>query len=348
MKLLKKLPIFLLVVLLITGLTACHPKDEIAITFGDVKITSATYACMLMTADADAKDKVDETLSEQGVDTTDINYYSQKVDGTDYTKWVKNRALELCKNYALYEILAQKLGITLDDEETSYATQMTDMYWNYGLSDVYQQNGVSYNTYLNVNKNSQLSSKVFEAVFGKGGEKEADETKVIEAMYENFEIANIIEIDTSEMEDDETTHSKEMLEDYVKEMNAGKSFEDIYIEFNGLEDHTHEADSDAPIERHATLIGSSDTSYSDSDFSDIKKMAVGEIQILDNNDMLRLVQRCDITADDYYKEHLYGTVLNMLYDDDFDNYIAEFYDDYELTVNDFAVNRFKVKKLARY
>ena len=115
-----------------------------------------------------------------------------------------------------------------------------------------------------------------------------------------------------------------------------------------LKDHTHEGtQEDAPKDLHATLIGSDETSYADADFNTIKKMSVGEIKVIEDsdNDVLRLVIRKDIKADEYYEENLYGTVLYMLYDEDYEKYLAELYEKLDTKINDYAVNNFKVKKI---
>lgn len=346
----KRISLVLLSVFLIFALCACHAKDEIAVTVADVEITSGAYANMLLYADTEAKSKVEENLTSQGAtDLTNVKYFSQKIDGVIYTDWVKQRAIEHCKRFAMVEIKAKELGITLSEEEIQSvtATVYNDWYGS-GFNTIYEQNGVGYNTYLNYNLNNRLGFKVFEKVYGVDGEKAADKTAVLDAMYENFEIANILEIDIKDMSKTEIAENKAVLDGYADRLNKGESFETIYVEHYELKDHTHEGtQEDAPKDLHATLIGSDETSYSDADFNTIKKMSVGEIKVIEDsdNDVLRLVIRKDIKADEYYEENLYGKVLYMLYDEDYEKYLAELYEKLDTKINDYAVNNFKVKKI---
>ena len=348
----KRILLSVLCVFLIFTLCACHAQDEIAVTVGGVNIKSGAYANMLIYADTEAKSKVDSNLTSQGAsDLSRVNYFAQKIDGTDYTKWVKDRAIEHCKRYAIIELKAKELNITLTEQEANSvtATVYNDWYAT-GYGEIYEKNGVGYHTYLDYNLNNRLGFKVFKNVFGEGGEKAANKQTVIDTMYENFEIANILEVSTADLSSTEIAELKDKLNAYGDRITKGESFETIYVEHYDLKDHKHEElkeGEDAPKDLHAQLIGSDETSYSHTNFDDIKKMAVGEVKVFEDGDakVLRLVVRGDITTDDYYEENLYGTVLYMLYDEDFEKYLTELYSKLEIEINDYAVDNFKVKKI---
>ena len=55
MKMIKSLAAFCLAFILIFNFSSCHPKDEVAMTVGDIEITSALYMCALLQADGGAK-----------------------------------------------------------------------------------------------------------------------------------------------------------------------------------------------------------------------------------------------------------------------------------------------------
>ena len=63
MKALKKLLALTLAIFMILSVAACHPKDEVAITVGDVEITSALYMYALLEADSAARSKVDSEIA---------------------------------------------------------------------------------------------------------------------------------------------------------------------------------------------------------------------------------------------------------------------------------------------
>lgn len=346
----KRILLSVLCVFLIFALCACHAKDEIAVTVGGVNIKSGAYANMLIYADTEAKAKVEENLTSQGAtDLSKVNYYAQKIDGVTYNEWVKNRAIEHCKRYAMVQLKAEELKITLTDEEAnSVSTTIYNDWYSSGYGEIYEKNGVGYHTYLDYNLNNRLGFKVFEYVFGENGEKAADKQTVIDTMYENFEIANILEISIADLSSAEIADQKAKLDAYAERIKNGESFETIYVEHYELEDHKHDQTTqDAPKDIHAMLVGSDETSYQDDNFNDIKKMGIGETKVIEdtNGDILRLIVRGDITSDEYYEKNLYSTVLYMLYDEDYEKYLAELYSSLDTQINDYAVNNFKVKKI---
>ena len=96
MKFLKNAAIIMLVAILCLGCTACHPKNEVAVTVGEYEFTSGYYLCTLIFADMEARGKVDEKLAEdKDYDATkEVNYLKQKIDKKDFSKWVKDTAMD--------------------------------------------------------------------------------------------------------------------------------------------------------------------------------------------------------------------------------------------------------------
>ena len=84
MSLIKKLSAIICVLALLMSFTGCHKKDEIAVTVGDVKFTSAYYMCAFVMADTEARQKVSENLSEEEQSSADVDIYSKKIDGKKY------------------------------------------------------------------------------------------------------------------------------------------------------------------------------------------------------------------------------------------------------------------------
>ena len=76
-------------------------------------------------------------------------------------------------------------------------------------------------------------------------------------------------------------------------------------------------------------------------------MATNEIKIieLDDDAGIILVVKKDIKADPYYLENLDSTTRHLIADEEFEADIEKYADELELTVNDYAVNQFKVKKI---
>jgi len=79
MKKVKKLLSLVLVLIMVLSLTACHKKDEVAITLGEHTITSAVYLTALISAEQEAKNIAYENASSNNVTlSSDEDYYKQK------------------------------------------------------------------------------------------------------------------------------------------------------------------------------------------------------------------------------------------------------------------------------
>ena len=104
---------------------ACHPKDETAVTVGDVKFTSAYYMCALINADSQAKSKVKENLSDSE-SSTDIDYYSKKIDDKKFVDWVEDTALETLKEIAAYKTLCKENKLEVSEDEKTQAKTYAD------------------------------------------------------------------------------------------------------------------------------------------------------------------------------------------------------------------------------
>ena len=386
MKNLKRILAAALVLAMALTAAACHPKDEIAVTVGDVEFTSAYYMCALINADSEAKSRVQEELSDDE-STTDIDYYSKKIDDKDYVTWVEDTAMDYLKKIAAYKTLCKDNELELDKEEAENAEYYASYYWSsYGYSSYFEPNGVGEKTYTQYMKDSYYSELYFEHLYGEGGEKEIAADEVKDTMYKNFIIADMLQASFSDLEDDEITETKEQFDKYAEELKAGtKTFEEVYNDYNDIDEEEEDTDtssgssssssstessstestsSDAtssegtssdseeeeelePLDSYASILGAEDTVYESEHFDTVNKMATNEIQIieLDDDAGIILVVKKDIKADPYYLENLDSTARHLIADEEFEADIEKYAGELELTVNDYAVNQFKVKKI---
>lgn len=348
----KKLLALALVFVMLLLFAGCHKKDEIAVTVGDVKFTSAYYMCALINADFEAKNKVDENLSEEE-SASEVDYYSKKIDGAGYVEWVEKTALENLKERAAYKILCDENKLELDKEKLSEAETYASYYWSsYGYSAYFEPNGVGQKTYTQYMKDSYYAERYFEYLYGKDGEKAIASDKVLETMYGKFVIANVIDAAyDAEMTDNDKTDLKTKLENYLKDLKTGKkTFEDVYKEYYEVkeeQEETTDSKEPQPKDKYATVIGAEDTVYENEYYEEISKMAIGEIKLIEKKEKagLMLVVKQDIKADPYYTENLDMASRHLIADEEFEKNIAEYAKKLKTDVNKYAVGQFKVKKI---
>ena len=362
MKIFKKIVSAALTVAMLLTLSACHGKDEVAVTIDGRDIKSALYLNALIDCDSEARSRVDEETaaeteknetSEETETSEEIDYYSKTLDGLSFAEYVKTKAIERCKEYVFYQKLVDDKVISLTDDEKSEAEYSAEYYWtNYGYSYLYEANGVSLETYKNAFLYSYYSNAYFKSLYGEGGEKEVAKKDIKAHMLDNYALAYTL---SATYEDDSTDEEKDALktklEGYAKRLKDGEEFEKIYMEFNGLteKDHTHTEKEDGPKDEHATLLADkdSDSQFASEDFDEVYEMKVGNTKIIESEDGtgLTLYMRLDINSDAYYLTYLTDTILYELKEKEFDDFVAGKTEKYTVEENGFAINRFDVEDI---
>lgn len=353
----KSFAIILCLLLNLTCLAGCHKKGEIAVKVGDYEFSSGYYSCALFYADTEARSLVEEQLEsddDTSTDSSDIGYWNYKVEDTDYVEWVENKALSNIKEIAALKTLCAKGDVTLDEETVESAKSTAETLWNdYGYSTVMEANGIAKTTFVTYMQDSFLADEYFEFVYGEGGEKEISADKLNEQLNANYVLVNKLEASFTDKTEEEIEDLKNQFTSYeTKLTNKTEDFESIYLNYNNIsaEEHTHEEAEEGelePLDHHATILGGEDTSYTSDYYDTAKDMAVGEIKLitLDDDAGLVLLVKQDITADPYYVDYLDVTLRNEIAGDEFKDYLADYGDELECTVNKSSTKQFSVKKI---
>ena len=384
MKTIKRIAALVLVAAMVLSLAACHKKNEIAVTVGDVEFTSAYYMCALIGADSEAKSLVYESLTDEeknGYETPD--YYSKKVEDKDFVTWVEEKAMSDLEKIAAYKTLSKENKLELEEDVVTQTESYIEYYWSsYGYSAYYEPNGVSYETYKNFMMDSNYSELYFEE-----GTNPVSKEDIKNKIYEKFLIANVLEATyESEATDEDKASLKTKVNDYATALKEGKmTFEQVYNDYNGITEEetaeeetteeentssaeetasetesseetssedtsteTEEEEEPTPIDQYASVFGAEGTEGYESDYyDDVKDLAVGEVKVIELEDGtgLALFVKQDIKADEYYLTALDSTVRHILKDDEFDKDIAEYIKKMEKNVSKYAIGQFKVKKI---
>lgn len=350
----RTLALMLCVLLTITCLAGCHQKGEIAVKIGEIEFTSGYYACALVFADSEARNLVQEQLSEEGDVPEDIKYWDYKVEDTDYVKWVEDRAISMLKELAAVKTLCNQANVQLDEETKSLSKTNSEYLWDsYGYSMLMEQNGVSEATFNEYMLDSYLADEYFDHLYGEGGEKAIASEKVAEQLNTNYVLVNKLEASFSDLNEEDITDKRNQFVAYEESLkNGSQTFEQIYMAYNEIseEDHTHEEAEEgelAPQDYHATVLGAEETSYASDQFKTAKDMAVGEVKLvtLDDDAGLVLLVKKDIAADPYYLDQLDTTLRQEIIGDDYTDDLEEYGNKLEFVVNESSVKQFKVKKI---
>ena len=356
MKNIKKLLSLVLVLVMVLSLTACHKKDEVALSLGEHQITSAVYLTALISAEQEAKNIAYENASANKVTlSSDEDYYKQTIEGKDFITYVKDTALELCKQYLALDKLLAEGKYKVSEELEKEADETASYYWNsYGLGQLYSANSISYNSYKKTVLYSLMADEYFMSIYGKGGSKAVKKEDIKKALNDNYVLAYALEgALSSEMKEEEVKKIKDEFAGYKSDIESGKkTFKEIYIKYNKITDEQlkeaekKEEGVEKPKDIFATVLGGSKTSNANANFVAIKAMAKDEIKLLEQKDQsYSLIIKLDINEDEYYLNNLTEEILHILKDSEHTETLKKYTDELEVEVNDFAVDRFNVKKI---
>lgn len=356
MKKIMKLLSLILVVVMALSLTACHKKDEVALSSGEHTITAAVYLTALINAEQEARNLAYESAAaENKTLTTDEDYYEQTIDGKDFVTYVEETAIELCKQYLALDKLLAEGKYTLSDEVKKEADEMAEYYWhNYGLNAIYEANSISFKTYKQTVLYSMMADEYFLSLYGEKGSKAVSKADIQKALEANYVLAYALEGTlSSEMKDTEVDALKKEFAGYKSDIESGKkTFKEIYIKYNKITDEQiKEAEKveegvEKPKDIFASVIGGSKTSNPNSNFAAIKAMKKNEIKLLEVEDQsYTLIIKLDINEDPYYLNNMTEEILHILKDSEHTEALKKYTAELDVTVNDFAVDRFNVKKI---
>ena len=372
MRIFKRSLAVVLAVATVLTLSACHPKDEVAVTVTDKKsgisttLTTAQYIYAYTNAVLEANSNIDEHKKDADKEIKD--YTKHKVTETDedgketkvaYEKWVDEHAEELMRNYAAAMIKQKALKFKIDDATQQSIDSYSQMYWQYYYQPIFEKNGVGFETYKKMFTSSYYENEYFLSIYDKDGTDEVPEKTVNKTFYDSYCLADAIAItvkteDAKETEGEETTENnlptldeaKKTLKAYKTRLEKGESFKTIYEEYNKA--NASEEEESTGTTESATVYGSEETDSSSEYFTEIYKLKKGDIKILTSSDKseIVLVQKLDIKKDEdkYYKSYR-ESVLHQLKDEDFDKKFEKFAKSLEIEKKNAATKRVKIKKI---
>lgn len=377
MKTLKKITSLILAVMMLCSLTACHPKDEVAVSAGDYTVTSAVYSYYLVVADSEAKKIVDEAAGETSA-TPD--YYSQTVNGKPFEEYVRQAALDSCKAYIARQKMCDEAGVKLTAQQNTNVELNAETYWySYGYYANFEPNGVSLSTYTKILKNEARYDLYFEQLYGKGGDREIPADEMTEYFSEHYAAVWMpVDHDYSSTENGDAETIVGQYESYKEMLENGASFDEVVESYNGgknnEEDESSSSDADssedvsssdsseetssentssdeaAPKDEDITILTDNTKTYEATvfaKFSEVKDLEVGKAAVIHDadNKKIYVVMKKDFFADEYYAETYDAEVRETLKKDEFDAELEKIKEALELDINNYAIKQFKIKKI---
>lgn len=241
----KRAAALLLAVVLAFSLAGCYDDNLTwAAKMGDNTLPVGGYIYYLSTAYEEAAAKVD----------SEAKVLDSTIDGVDAEEWIIDRAQQYVNQYFWMDQEMERLGIEMTEADYDEATTTTTTYWNtYGFGAVFEEYGIAQSSFdLAYSQYSTKYLKIFETLYGEGGEKEVSEDELRDLYnstyysYEYFTVpmtlpdANGEAVDMTEEEIEALTENLEgMKEKVLKGDVTMEEAAEKYVEPYNLEESTY-------------------------------------------------------------------------------------------------------------
>ena len=247
--------------LLVSALSGCYSEDKAwAARRGDDTAPIGAYIYYLSNAYQEALTLVED-------DTKSV--FDQEIDGKDGAQWVKDRARESLKLMYYVDQRMEDLGLTLDEDDQSQIESLTGSQWS-SFSASFDQYGIAQTSVERAYSQFIVEyQKVFEAVYGPGGEKEVSDDELRE-YYEGA----YVDVDyftcaytkynesgsTDTMTDDEKAEAAKEYQQYVTRIQDGElTIEEAAEEYQAARDEEAAAASSSSSESSSSSSSSDDS-----------------------------------------------------------------------------------------
>lgn len=281
--------------------------------------------------------------------------------------WIKSEAKKMCLTYLVLEEQLAKENAEVATDDIAAAKEQAETYWNVGqyadygyimpMSDDLEPYGISLDSFSYCSTEYSVRYQtLFEALYEKGGSKEVTDSELKDYFVENYTdysyfTVNLYSASTDEtgssvnvaLSDKEAKKVTDEIDGYAKELNSGKSFDDIVEKYMDANEVTTDPST-------STIENLENSSLGD----EVKKAVEG----LDNNKAATLkvgdgdsavyyiIYKRNIkdSADNYIKDGTnHSNVLASMKSEEFADYIDSLIEKLEYEENTSAIDKYDPK-----
>lgn len=369
--------------LIAAGASSCGNNTGYALTVDGIDIRAGIYILKQQEALNEASDKLTEENPDLDVSAEDFDIKAQTIEGIGAEEWIKNKAIEKCREYVATEKLFDSYGLSLSAEKKSEINSSVNSMWTednmyaqyfYGVDkfgEYYESLGISEQSYKDVNTESEKSHELFEHIYGEGGTEAVPAEEITAKIGEDYIAIKFFE---------KSANVSDSAQSYIDRLTGGESFEEVYASYQKAakvaeieaaikeaqdkgEEYTGETvDSvtvDTPAEADIIKTYTKDDTVPSEDFiKEAFEMTPGEYRIItvssestdDEGKTVTttkeyVVAKLDITAYSNLVEQYSETVLHEMKGEEFDAKVKAVADGYTVTENAAAIKLYTIDKL---
>ena len=251
-------------VLIVSGCTPVSLNKEWSYKTGDKELAIGVYIYSLNTAYQKAKSYA-EKLDDY--DESKDSWLEMEITDDDgkkevASKWIKDKAKLMCLSYLVIDEQIDKENIDISKDTIASADEQADTYWNVGqyadygyimpMKDDLEPYGISLESFRYCSTEYSVKYQaLFDKLYKEGGSKEVSDEELTKYFNDNYTdysyfTANLYTASTDEagestnvaMSDKEAKKVTDEIDGYVKDINGGKSYDDVldaYMKANDIE-----------------------------------------------------------------------------------------------------------------
>lgn len=331
MKWMKKIASGALALLMAASLTACGGDTSWAYRSENATVTSGMYVGLSIQA-------LNSAFAVDGYDSSK-SPFKQDLEGKDGTQWIQDKAAELSREYLAVEEKFQEMGLSFTDEEESSFNNNVELYWTtLRMSSTYEGEGCGKESFAKILRNSTKKNKIFEAVYGEGGEKEVpvDELKTIFATdyaKGTYITVSLTDSDGNALTGADLIAKKDEAQKLLDQINGGEDIEKVKAEYN-----------DADVSEDSSVVVSRSNENLSTVGSAIVKGKAGDTGMVTDDKYAYVYLVQDPLSGETFEKYR-STVLQNLKSDEYDELVAQWASGLSVETNSAAVKKHNPKHL---
>ena len=339
--------------------TGCSMGKEWSYKTSDKELAIGVYIYCLDLAYQQAQTKAKELDDYDGTNDKWLDLEITDDDGNTAVarQWIKDDAQKKCLNFLAVEKGMKDEGASVDEATQQAADEQAKTYWNVGqyanygyimpMSKELEPYGISYDSFRYCTSQYSVNySALFAKLYGEGGSQEVSDSELEDYFIENYVDYSYIPVQLYEASTDEAGESTNValsdekiadytaeLEGYVKDINDGKSYDDVVSAYT----EKHELSQSPAVDNTEQLESVSAGDQIKDALKDLGNNKAVTVKVGEGDTgMLYLVYKrnsADSAKDYLESETNRAGVLNTMKKDDFEDYLKKIVEDLDYEKN---------------
>ena len=339
--------------------TGCSMSKEWSYKTSDKELAIGVYIYCLDLAYQQAQTKAKELDDYDGTNDKWLDLEITDDDGNTAVarQWIKDDAQKKCLNFLAVEKGMKDEGASVDEATQQAADEQAKTYWNVGqyanygyimpMSKELEPYGISYDSFRYCTSQYSVNySALFAKLYGEGGSQEVSDSELEDYFIENYVDYSYIPVQLYEASTDEAGESKSValsdekiadytaeLEGYVKDINDGKSYDDVVSAYT----EKHELSQSPAVDNTEQLENVSAGDQIKDALKELGNNKAVTVKVGEGDSgMLYLVYKrnsADSAKDYLESETNRAGVLNTMKKDDFEDYLKKIVEDLDYEKN---------------